>query len=123
MGSDAATYLRLNGKFMREAEEFLATGDYVQAGEKLWGAAAEMVKAVAARRGIELRVHRSISEFVSRLHKENPRLGLAEDFHIANNLHTNFYEDWLDSEMILVGAEAVRRFANKMRGLLQPRTS
>lgn len=118
LSSDAETYLRLNGKFMREAEEFLAKRDYVQASEKLWGAAAEMVKAVAAKRGVELRAHRSISEFVSRLHKENPVLGLAEDFHIANNLHTNFYEDWLDPEMILVGAEAVKRFVNKIRGLL-----
>lgn len=44
MGSDTETNLRLNGKFMREAEELLAKGDYVQASEKLWGAAAEISK-------------------------------------------------------------------------------
>jgi hypothetical protein len=37
-------------KFLREAEELLAKGDYVQASEKAWGAAAQMVKAVAAKK-------------------------------------------------------------------------
>ncbi|MGQ9469507.1 MAG: PaREP1 family protein [Nitrososphaerales archaeon] len=118
MSTDAETYLRLNGKFLREAEGFLAKGDYVQASEKLWGAAAEIVKAVAAKRGLELRAHKSISEFVSRLHREKPALRLAEDFHIANSLHTNFYEDWLDPEMVKVGAKAVKRFTSKMQRLL-----
>jgi hypothetical protein len=42
---------------MREAEEFLAKKDHVQASEKAWGAASQMVKAVAAREGKELRSH------------------------------------------------------------------
>ena len=93
-------------------------GDYVQASEKFWGAAAEIVKALAAKRGVTLRAHRSISEFVSRLDDENPDLKLALDFHVANNLRTNFYEDWLDPSMVRKGAEAVRSFISKMRRLL-----
>ena len=42
-------------KFLREAEELLTRGDYVQASEKAWGAAAQMVKAIAAKRGKELK--------------------------------------------------------------------
>ena len=44
-------YVRLSEKYLRDAEEFLAKGDYVQASKKLWGAASLMVKAVAASRG------------------------------------------------------------------------
>lgn len=111
-------YLALNGKYLAEAEALLKKGDYVQASEKFWGAAAEIVKAVAKERGVTLRAHRSISEFVSTLDEERPDLGLALLFHAANNLHTNFYEDWLDPKMVEKGAEAVRSFVIKMKQLL-----
>ena len=42
-------------RFLREAEELLAKGDHLQASEKAWGAAAQMVKAVAAEKGKELK--------------------------------------------------------------------
>lgn len=111
-------YLRLNGKYLAEAEELLKKKDYVQASEKLWGAAAEIVKAVAAERGVTVRAHRSISEFVSNLDEERPGLELALLFHVANNLHTNFYEDWLDPKMVERGAEAVKSFVSKMQQFL-----
>ena len=49
--------MRLNDKYLQEAEALLDKGDYVQASEKFWGAAAEVVKAVAVKRGIELKSH------------------------------------------------------------------
>lgn len=57
MAENAECYSNLMEKHFREAETFLAKSDFVQAGEKLWGAAAEMVKVVAAKRGVELRTH------------------------------------------------------------------
>ncbi|MCC6005926.1 MAG: PaREP1 family protein, partial [Thermofilum sp.] len=42
-------HLKLSEKYLREAEEFLAKGYYVQASEKAWGAAAQIVKALAAK--------------------------------------------------------------------------
>jgi hypothetical protein len=50
-------HLRLCEKFLSEAEEFLARGDYVQASEKGWGAATQIVKALAAKEGRELRIY------------------------------------------------------------------
>jgi len=44
-------HLELSERYLGEAEELLARGDYVQASEKAWGAAAQIVKAVAAREG------------------------------------------------------------------------
>lgn len=65
-------YLRLNGKYMAEAEELLAKKDYSQASEELWGAPVEVVKAVAAKRGTQLGTHRSIADYVSKLAKDKP---------------------------------------------------
>jgi len=50
-------YVDLNSKYLREADVLVEQGDWVQASEKFWGASAEIVKVVAAKRGIELRSH------------------------------------------------------------------
>ena len=51
-------------KFLNDAEEFVKRGDYLQASEKAWGAASQMLKAEAARRGVELRGHSALHRFV-----------------------------------------------------------
>lgn len=114
----AERYLGLHRKYKKEAEELLDKRDYVQASEKLWGATAEMVKAVAAERGVSLGTHRSIAEFVSRLQKEHPELDLNIPFHVANSLHTNFYEDHLTGDQVTRGAEVVRDFAKRLESIL-----
>ena len=113
--SRQAVYLRLNGKYLREAEELLAKRDYAQASEKLWGAVAETIKALAAKRALQLGTHRSLGEFVVKLHKEHPDLGLMSAFRDANALHTNFYEDWLPPELVLDGARAAKEFVEKLK--------
>ena len=45
-------------------------GDYVQASEKFWGAAAEVIKAIAAKRGIDIRSHGEMHRFITTLSKE-----------------------------------------------------
>ena len=44
-------HLALSEKYLKEAEEFLEKGDCVQISEKVWGAASQIVKALAAKRG------------------------------------------------------------------------
>jgi hypothetical protein len=78
-------------KFLREAEELLARGDYVQASERAWGAAAQMVRAVAAKKGKELKSHGDLWRFVLEVAGENDELRRL--WHVANTLHQNFYGD------------------------------
>lgn len=111
-------YIRLNGKYLREAEVLLQKGDYAQASEKLWGAAAEITKAVAEKRGRKTRTHSDLWEIVEELHAESPELTLLEDFYAASHLHSNFYEDELRPSAVDVGAEAVRRFCKNVEPFL-----
>jgi len=113
-----AEYERLNSKYLMEAEKLLAKKDYSQASEKLWGACAEIIKAVAAKRGLRLGTHRSLGEFIVKLQKEHPEWGLIDAFSIANNLHMNFYEDWMPAEIVERNAQTVRDFVEKLKGLL-----
>lgn len=116
--SRQAEYERLNGKYLREAEELITKKDYPQASEKLWGAYAEMVKAVAAKRGVGLGTHRSIAEFVEKLEDEHPEWKLTDGLAHAERLHVNFYEDHLPGEQVKRSAQAIRGFVEKLRGLL-----
>lgn len=111
-------YERLNSKYLRQAQALLTKEDYPQASEKLWGACAEMVKAVAAKRRISLGTHRSIGDFILNLHKEHPDWDLMDAFYVANTLHTNFYENWLNPEYITKGGKVIEEFVKKLRRLL-----
>jgi hypothetical protein len=117
--SNLARYKRLNGKFLKDAEELLEKGDVVQASEKFWGAAAEMVKAYASAKRIKTRTHNDLWQVVIDLNREHPSLGLLRDFNQAVYLHSNFYEDELRPEAVRVAGEAVKQFMKNIDQLLQ----
>jgi len=114
MSEKAEHYSNLLQKYFEEAESLLAKGDYAQAGEKLWGAAAEVVKVVAAKRGVELRTHGDLWEFVTKLRTELKDPELSRLFLQANYLHQNFYEGILPPQAVMDGAEAVKEFIEKL---------
>jgi len=113
-------YKRLNSKFLKDAEELLKKGDVVQASEKFWGAAAEIVKAYATERGIKTRTHNDLWQVVIDLDKKNPALTLLQDFNQAGYLHSNFYEDELRPEAVAAAGEVVVEFVRKIESLLKP---
>jgi len=96
----------------------LVKEEFTQASEKLWGAAAEAVKTVAASKGVELPSHRDLWEFTTKLDKEYPEMGLLNLFHIANSLHVNFYENWLTPEAVKKGYDAVQEFVGKLKKVI-----
>jgi len=108
-------HLKLCEKYLREAEEFLGRGDGVEAGEKAWGAAAQMLKAVAARRGRKLRSHSMLWEFVEELSVELEDEELLTLWHVANSLHVNFYESWATLHAVERGLEDIKRFVRKLK--------
>jgi uncharacterized protein (UPF0332 family) len=108
-------YHELNNKYLEEAKDMMEKGDYVQASEKFWGAAAEIVKAVAAKREIEIRSHGELHRFVTRLRNEFNDPELTRLFGLASALHQNFYENWLTPEMVEDYGDAVQEFVNKLK--------
>jgi len=108
-------YISLNNKYLREADVLIGKGDYVQASEKFWGAAAEMVKAMAVKRGIDLRSHSELYRFATKLSQELNNRELIRLFGLASALHQNFYENWLPPEMVIEGGEAVKELVELLR--------
>ena len=103
--------------FFTKAEEALAQGELLQASEKLWGAAAYMVKAVAEGRGWEHSGHRELFQVVNRLANESGDLALRHLFNTANSLRSNFYENWMAEDWIEAGAKQVGEFLEKLESL------
>ena len=87
--------------------------------KKLWGAAAEIVKAYAFAKRMKTRTHNDLWQVVIDLNKEHPSLDLLKDFNQAGYLHSNFYEDELRPEAVRVAADAVKEFVKNMKQLLK----
>ena len=86
--------------YLEQANEELARDDLRQASEKGWGAASQIVKAVAEERGWEHRGHRQLHDAVSMLVDETGDEEMTL-FAVANHLHINFYEGWLDRSIAI----------------------
>ncbi len=103
--SDTAT------EFLIKARAHLAEGDLLQASEKGWGAAAQMVKAVAEERGWQHKTHADLYRAVHRLAGESPGQRLGILFRSASALHQNFYEGDMPEEAVAEGIDDMEQFA------------
>lgn len=108
-------YQELSEKYLAEAKELLNEGDLVQASEKLWGASALAVKWVAAKRGLQLEQHGALWHFVNTLAKESGDRDFVRFFHVANNLHKNFYENEMLKETVEISAEDLKKLITKLK--------
>ena len=113
----AATYQQRSRELLARARAELDT-DLAQAGEKGWGAAASIVKAVAEDRGVYHGNHRSLYEIVTGLVRETTDDDIRKEFASANELHHNFYENWFDRENVEVRLQDVERFVGRVEILL-----
>jgi uncharacterized protein (UPF0332 family) len=111
-------HLKLSEKYLRDAEDFLARGDYTQASEKAWGAASQMVKALAAKRGREIRSHGELHREVIKLTEESGDDEIRLLWQSAISLHQNFYENWLPPEMVEKNIEDAKKLVEKLKHLL-----
>lgn len=104
--------------FLSQAFEELDAGDLLQASEKGWGAAAQMVKAVAVERGWEHGRHRQLRWAVDNLLEETDSFDLGLWFSAAESLHANFYEGWLRETTLKEYLERVSMFVRHLEGVL-----
>ena len=104
-------------EFLTRAQRYLAEGDLLQASEKGWGAAAQMVKCVAEARGWSHEGHRQLWSAVNRLVEETGDQEMQTAFGLAGALHTNFYEGWLPRENVESYLAQVEALVSKLEAL------
>lgn len=114
----SCTYQVASGQLLRQAREELDAGDVRQASEKGWGAAAQIVKAIAERRGWDHQGHRELFDAVNILRRETGDPDVRRLFDVASALHVNFYEDWRTGDSVAEAIDDVELFVGKLEPLL-----
>lgn len=112
------TYQQAAWELLEQGMNELAARDVRQASEKGWGAASQMVKAIAETRGWQHRSHVALFSAIDRIASETGQPEIRRLFDVASSLHVNFYENWKSAENVHGGLEDVRHLLE----LLQPMT-
>ena len=105
-------------ELLTAARACLAEGDLMQASEKAWGAAEQMVKAVAENRGWDHADRGDLYRAVGRLAKESPDQRLGLPFRSANALDQNSYEGWMTEAAVAGGIDDVEQVAAALESYL-----
>ncbi len=111
------TYQQASRQLLAQGLSELEQGDTRQASEKGWGAAAQMVKAIAERRGWEHKSHADLHIVIRKLTDETGDDDIRRLFQVANSLHINFYENWEPAGSVRGGLDDVRRMLDKLEPL------
>ena len=103
-------YAAMARNFRNSAWRHLDENDLPQASNKAWGLVAETVKDISAQHGGVIHKHSAIMAVVVQLARLAGNAGDADTartirgvFQIAGNLHTNYYEDELDEDIVIEG--------------------
>ena len=91
----ASEHARIALAWLVVSDEEFAKGRRMQASEKLWGAAAHAILAVAIERGWKHGGHRDFVVTVGRLAEESVDRILDEGFDAARKFHANFYQNYM----------------------------
>ena len=105
MTTRANYYSDTANEFLVKARVHLAEGDLRQASEKGWGAAAQMVKAVADTRGWEHKTHADLYRVVDLVARELSDSRVQNLFRSASALHQNFYEGDMPETGVATGLD------------------
>ena len=97
--------------FLELVDDEVARGELEEASNKLWGAAAHAIKAVAERRGWPHGAHRDLEDAVMRLiDDEGAPAFLLTQYAAANWFHSRFYGGPPDERMIRHGKDQIADF-------------
>ena len=114
----AQIYWETAESLLTRAQEELAKGNLRQASEKMWGAAALAVKALAHElEGRRLASHGELWEFVGELSRRAGDVELGRLWRSASSMHVNFYEGWASREHVEDALSDVRELINRLKRL------
>ena len=118
MNETAPQYGERSRTYLTQATEEFVRSDYEQASEKGWGAASQMLRAVAAERGWQHGHHRDLYAIVRRVAEELEDEELRSQFALAGELHTNFYEGHMKAEDVQFHLGKVSLLVERVEAIL-----
>jgi hypothetical protein len=110
-------YAAISQRLIQQAAEELQKGDFLQAGEKVWGAAAHAMKSVAEQRAWNHNSHQRLFDVAAQVADETGRDDVRYIFGSLNIMHENFYEDILTEDRVAQGVEDVRLLTRQLEAI------
>jgi uncharacterized protein (UPF0332 family) len=104
--------------YLLNASKFIDAGNSEKASEFLWGSLAGALKAVALSKGIQLKKHGEIWDYVENLTKELEDKSIYDAFRHAHDLHINFYESDIELKGVRRMADDIRMAQDKLLRLI-----
>lgn len=106
-------------EFLAASDREFAVGDTLQASEKLWGAAAHAIMAVAQQQDLEHGTHRTLINSARRVADDADNDQLRLGILAAQHFHSNFYNGTMEDEDIAYDRPLVHRFVTLMLALVE----
>lgn len=111
-------HLERSWHFLELVDDEVERGELEEASNKLWGAAAHAIKAVAERRGWPHGAHRDLEDTVMRLiDDEGAPAILLTHYGLANWFHPRFYGGPPDGNVIRRGKDQISDFIRLLENL------
>ena len=104
--------------FLVKSDAYFAEGDVLQGSEKLWGAAAHALTAVAQQRGWRYGNHNALRQTALRLADELDDERISLELLVAEKFHANFYHDFMEDSELDVNRPVAKRFVARMLALI-----
>ena len=117
--ADTVAYHRERSRhFLDLVDDELERGELEEASNKIWGAAAHAIKAVAEQRGWPHYAHTLLEDAVKRLvYDEGAPRDLLIQYMTASSYHQRFYGQPPAPEFIRAGRELIAQFIQTLEGL------
>ena len=119
MKTSTADYVQQGRTFLDQAEEELRREDLRQASEKGWGAASQLIKAAAAEYDWQHDRHGHLYQVARRLADEHDDQELRLQFGLAGELHSNFYEGFMNESDVQLHLARVSQLVDRVEGILR----
>ena len=104
--------------FLVKSDGYFAEGDVLQGSEKLWGAAAHALSAVAQERGWNFGNHYALRQVALRIADELEDERISLGMLVAEKFHANFYHDFMEDSELDVNRPSAQRFVERMLALV-----
>lgn len=116
-----AAFLRDRDVYYQNAQELIARRELRKASEMLWGAVTQSVKALAAVSNTRISNHRQFFTFLRDLSHELEDDYFYSSFVELNNLHRNFYDEFIPSDAFHILHKKAFDFMKKVEEFLRAR--
>ena len=118
MTTRASYHVETANDFLASAHTHLSQGDLKLASAKGWGAAVQMVRAVAEKHGWPHGTHGDLYSAIDQLVKETDDQNIGRLFRSASALHQNFYEGYMPEGTVASGIDDVEEITNLLAAVV-----